>query len=141
MPLHLIKVCVGVEAIEELAHWQARRRKGGKTAVYHYTRHMPKRADEILTGGSLYWIIKGAIQVRQRILGFETVYLEDEGRHCGIRLDRKLVPVVPRGRGPHQGWRYLEDKDAPPDLKLGRKSGTAQLPPELIAELRSLGLL
>jgi hypothetical protein len=138
--VHLIKVCVGIDSIAHLAQVQKSRRKGGRNAVIHYTRHMPKRADELLDGGSMFWIIKGLIAVRQRLVGFDTEHFEDEGAYCAIKLDRELVPVEPRQRRPHQGWRYLGAEEAPNDLKAG-KGGAAKMPPELIAELKQLGLL
>lgn len=138
--VHLIKVCVGIESIAHLAQVQKGRRKGGRNAVIHYTRHMPKRADELLDGGSMFWIIKGLVAVRQRLVGFATEHFEDEGDYCAIKLDRELVPVEPRPRRPHQGWRYLAAEEAPIDLKAG-KGGAAKMPPELIAELKQLGLL
>jgi hypothetical protein len=140
MALHLIKLCVGVERVEQLAAHQARRRKGGRAAVFHYTRFRPKRAAEILDGGSLYWVIKGFIQVRQRILGFDWVDFEDEGRFCAIKLDRRLVPTELRARRPHQGWRYLVPEEAPPDLG-GRNAGARKLPRSMQRELKELGLL
>ncbi len=140
MPLHLIKVCVGIESIEHLAKVQKSRREGGAKAVFHYTRFTPKKAEDILNGGSMYWIVKGSIAVRQRILDFTPKTFEDEGEYCGIKMERKLVPVMPHPRRPHQGWRYLEAKDAPADLKAGSKASAA-MPPALLAELRSLGLL
>ena len=140
MALHLLKICVGIDSIAHLAKVQAARRKGGKKAVLHYTRHRPKRVEEILDGGSLYWIVKGFVQVRQAIVGFDWEYFEDEGRYCAIRLDRRLVATVPQARRPHQGWRYLDALDAPPDWRSvgGRKAG---LPPALLADLKSLGLI
>ena len=140
MPLHLIKVCVGIESIKHLAKVQKSRREGGPKAVFHYTRHTPKRAEEILAGGSMYWIVKGNIAVRQRILGFTLKSFEDEGEYCGIKLDRKLVPLMPHPRRPHQGWRYFEDKDVPADLKGGARAQAA-LPVALLTELKSLGLI
>jgi len=139
MTLHLLKVCVGVESISHLAGLQTARLKRRKTLV-HLTRHRPKRFLEILDGGSLYWIVKGFVQVRQAIVGFDWEYFEDEGRYCAIRLDRRLVATVPQARRPHQGWRYLDALDAPPDWRSvgGRKAG---LPPALLADLKSLGLI
>ena len=102
---------------------------------------MPKRADEILEGGgSIYWVIKRVMLGRQKILGFESV-IDSEGKpDTWILLDPTLVPVEPRAHRAFQGWRYLEDADAPPDL--GDASGDlADMPPEMLAELRALGLL
>ena len=110
MPLHLIKLCVGVDKIEALARWQKKRladqrAKGVKKPVLrHVTRNTPKRAAEIIDGGSLYWVIKGVIRVRQRIVEVKPVMWN--GRpHCALILDRKLVRVVPRGMRAFQGDR------------------------------------
>ncbi len=145
MPLHLIKLCVGVDNIEELARWQKKRladqrAKGVKKPVLrHVTRNTPKRAAEIIDGGSLYWVIKGVIRVRQRIVEVKPVMWN--GRpHCALILDRKLVRVVPRGMRAFQGWRYLEAARAPPDLG-ARNDGLADLPPKMLDALRELGLL
>ena len=137
MPVHLLKIAVGIESLDHFRQ----RMKARKTKTFtHYTRHMPKRAEEVLAGGSLYWIVKGYIAVRCPIVGLEEAVLENKGPHCGIVMKTELIPVLPQPRRPHQGWRYLESDDAPPDVaKLGK--GAAEMPPELMAELRSLGLL
>lgn len=137
MPVHLLKIAVGIESLEHFRQ----RMKARKTRTFtHYTRHMPKRAEEVLAGGSLYWIVKGYVTVRCPIVRLEEAVLENKGPHCGIVMKTELIPVLPQPRRPHQGWRYLEAEDAPPDLaKLGK--GAAEMPPELMAELRSLGLL
>lgn len=137
MPVHLLKIAVGIESVEHFR--QRMKARKGKTYT-HYTRHMPKRAEEVLAGGSLYWIVKGYIAVRCPIVGLEEVVLEDKGPHCGIVMKTELIPVVPTPRRPHQGWRYLEVDDAPPDMSALGKGG-AEIPPELAAELRNLGLL
>lgn len=141
MTLHLIKLCVGADSIADLAQWQKRRaaerrKKTGSGAIMHITRMMPKRADELLDGGSLYWVIKGQIAARQKLIAIKSVTREGV-LHCALVLDRKIVPLVPRQHRAFQGWRYLDPKDAPPDLK-GSKS---QLPEKLRAELTQLGLL
>jgi len=140
--LHLIKLCVGVEKIEDLAHWQKKRaaerkKKGGIGDVLHITRMTPKRADELLAGGSLYWVIKGQIAVRQRLTALRPVTREGVP-HCALVLDKQLVPTVRRRHRAFQGWRYLDPKDAPRDLRRADKSA---LPEELHAELTELGLL
>src|SRR3546814_12017200 len=114
------------------------RRKQGKTFT-HYTRHMPKRAAEVLDGGSLYWIVKGYAAVRCPIVGLEDAILENKGPHCGIVMKTALIPVVPPPRRPHQGWRYPEAEDAPADP--ADIKGAADLPPDLAARLRPLGIL
>lgn len=141
MALHLIKICVGIDSIGQLAEWQALRRKEmRKKTNHHITRHFPKRADEILAGGSLYWIIRGFIQVRQRVVGFHPWRDPQEGEKCKIELDATLVPTEPMARRPHQGWRYFETKDAPHDLT-ARSQGLAEMPPDLLKELKALGLI
>ena len=142
MGLHLIKLCVGAESIDDLANWQERRRRerkkrGEKCETFHVTRQTPKRAAELLNGGSIYWVIKGQISVRQRLLELRPV-VRDGGPRCALVLDHKLVPVARRYHRPFQGWRYLTEKDAPRDLRAGEVS---KLPEKLQAELASLGLI
>ncbi|HVV28216.1 MAG TPA: DUF1489 domain-containing protein [Rhizomicrobium sp.] len=143
MPLHLIKLCVGCESLSELAEWQKnrlkeKRAKGQKPELIHITRMTPKRAGEVLDGGSLYWVIKGQIAARQKLLAFREMK-KNGVPHCGLVYDKELVPVSPRPRRPFQGWRYLEAKDAPPDLP--RMKGGKGLPESLQRELAALGLL
>jgi hypothetical protein len=141
--LHLIKLCVGIASLEELGDWQKRRlaekkKKGQKPELIHITRQTPKRSDELLAGGSLYWVIKGQIAVRQRLLAVRDI-THDGVPHCGLVIDKKLVPVLRRGRAAFQGWRYLAPEDAPPDVKL--PAGGKGLPEALQQELAALGLL
>lgn len=138
MTVHLIKLSVGPENLAELEAWQKQRYKANKELM-HITRHTPKRAEEVLNGGSIYWVIKGLLIARQRIIELRPVTKDDGGKYCGIVLDRKMVRVDPRPRKPFQGWRYFELKDAPLDLDL--KSGIAELPDSLQRELAELGLL
>ncbi|HUG60464.1 MAG TPA: DUF1489 domain-containing protein [Methylomirabilota bacterium] len=144
MPLHIIKLCVGAESVEDLDQW-VRQRLAQRTAEgrpeeqTHTTRMMPKRAAEIVGEGSLYWVIKGFVQVRQRIV--EIRPFKDE---AGIdRCDLVLEPVLHRTRmqprRPFQGWRYLTDADAPRDLDKSRESDG--IPPEMRRDLAELGLL
>ena len=136
--LHLMKLCVGVDEIPELAEFQARRlAQHGR--VWHLTRSTPRRADELLDGGSIYWSIRGRLQVRQRLLGFEADSDEQERPRCRILLDPELVSTAPRTIRPFQGWRYLPAADAPPDLGAAGAAGDA-LPAEMVEELRRLGL-
>ena len=137
MALHLIKLCVGAESVDDLQEWiDLRLRMSGEQV--HTTRMVPKRADEIVGEGSLYWVIKGVIQCRQRILGVRP-FKDGEGiGRCDIVLEPTIVRVEPRRRGPFQGWRYLTAQDAPADLGTGATKG---LPPELARELAELGLL
>jgi hypothetical protein len=137
LSLHLVKLCVGVGEISELADWQKRRRRE-KKRVYHVTRMMPRRAAELLDGGSLYWVIRGLILVRQRIIAIEPFVDDDEIDRCKLVFDPLLVPVEPRPRRPFQGWRYLDGGEAPADIPGGLGDG---LPAKLRAELAALGLL
>ncbi|MEM6679388.1 MAG: DUF1489 domain-containing protein [Pseudomonadota bacterium] len=151
--LNIVKLCVGADTIEDLAAWQAHviaeRRKAGQTPVpNHVTRMWPRREAEIMApeaggrGGSLYWVIKGIILVRQPILRFEEV-MEDGIRRCAITLDPALVRTEARPRRPFQGWRYLEAADAPRDLGpwRGGAPSAAQLPVHLEEALSSIGVL
>ena len=147
MTLHIVKLCVGAESIEDLAQWQAGRLAAQKKAgakqprIFHTTYMRPKRENEVLEGGSLYWVIKGIIQVRQRITGFGNGQKEDGKPACLLYLDPVLVPVRPTPRRAFQGWRYLDAGDAPPDLRKGDRDELAAMPPALRKELASLGLL
>jgi hypothetical protein len=145
MPLHLIKLSVGTVSVADLEDWiklklKERKRKGQKPERVHTTRMVPKRAEELLDGGSIYWVIKGQIMCRERILAI-TPFTDKDGIHrCKLVLDPKCVPVEPRPRAAFQGWRYLEDKDAPRDLSKAAP-GAALMPEEMRRELRELGLL
>jgi hypothetical protein len=146
MTIHLVKLCVGAASIDDLAAWQkerlAERRKAGeKPRLFHTTFQTPKRQAELLDGGSLYWVIKGVIQVRQRLLGFEDGHKEDGSPCCLLIYDRELVPVRPVPRRAFQGWRYLQASDAPSDLATGTGSGFAELPANMRRELAELGLI
>ena len=139
MTLHLIKLSVGTEDVTDLDRWQAQRlRRTGR--VFHKTRMMPRRRAELLEGGSIYWVIKGAIRARQRLTGIEAG-LDDEGRpRTLLLLEPKLVRTMPRAHRPFQGWRYFAAGDAPVDFD-ALPEGVADMPPELIATLHELGLL
>lgn len=143
MSLHLIKLSVGPESLADLQGWQKRRlkelkAKGKKPELLHVTRQMPKRAEEILDGGSIYWVIKGFIVARQKLLELRPVKKEGVP-HCALVLDKKLVPVQWQQRRAFQGWRYLDPKDAPKDSAGG--NGHDGLPDKLRKELAELGLL
>lgn len=141
--VHVVKLCVGADTIEDLAAWQdwqikeARRRKLARTLPVCGTRAWPKRADDVLAGGSLYWVIKGTILVRQRILAIDEV-VDEHGLRCGLYLDPRHVRTAPAPKRAFQGWRYLEPGDAPADLGSPRAGG-AELPDDLRAELMALG--
>jgi len=121
MALHLLKLCVGADSIRDLEDWIGMRlvalKKAGRSAEqFHTTRMVPKRMDELLDGGSLYWVIKHFIIVRQRLVGFEEFKDKDGKSMCRIHLDPELIRTKPRKKRPFQGWRYLEPGDAPSDL-------------------------
>ncbi|HAK61766.1 MAG: DUF1489 family protein [Pseudomonadota bacterium] len=140
MTLHLIKLCVGIEKFEELAGWQ-QRRLGKEGELRHITRMTPRRGEELLDGGSIYWVIRGQIQARQRLLELRPVTDGEGAAHCALILDAKLVRTVPQPRRPFQGWRYLAAEDAPPDMGKGRNGGKGDMPDSMRAELMALGLL
>lgn len=143
--LHLIKLCVGTDSIEDLREWQsgqsARRLAAGEDArPRHVTRMRPRRETELLEGGSLFWVIRGVIRVRQRIVALQEVTGADGIRRCAIVLDPNLVPTVPRPRSAFQGWRYLKPADAPADI--GAAPGDEpDLPPGLREALARFGVL
>jgi len=143
MTLHLLKTAAGLQDIDGLAARQAGNRlvHEGAKAVYAYTRYRPKRADDILeSGGSIYWILKHRIQVRQKILGFEDRTEKDGFAWCMIVLDPALIRTVAAPRRAIQGWRYLEGAKAPKDRGV-HTAGDEDLSPEMEAELKALGLV
>jgi hypothetical protein len=143
MALHLIKLCVGADSIADLARWvdervAERTQRGEPPRSRHVTRMFPKRADEVVDGGSLYWVIKGQLAARQRVLEIEPFVDVDGIGRCRLWLAPEVVPVNPRPYRPFQGWRYFPAKDAPPDLA---GAGAADMPETLRRELAELGLL
>jgi len=145
MPLHLIKLCVGCDSVRDLEDWikqklKAKRKAGEKPEHIHRTRMVPKRADELTDGGSLYWVIRGEVMCRQRIRDVRPFRDKDGIGRCGLVLDPKLVLVEPRPCRAFQGWRYLAANDAPRDLDKAVKSAAA-MPEKLRRELRELGLM
>ena len=136
MPLHLLKLAVGIENLDHLRRIRAARQaeRGGS---WVYTRNHPRRAQEVVAGGSIYWIIRGQIRVRQLVTGFSRECDESGRRYCRIEIDERLVLTVARPWRPFQGWRYLSPADAPEDC---REAGE---PPSdrLLTELRALGLI
>jgi hypothetical protein len=145
MPLHLIKLCVGCDSVRDLEDWikeklKQKRKNGEKPERIHTTRMVPKRADELVDGGSLYWVIRGEIMCRERILAVRP-FVDKEGvGRCALVLDPKVVLVAPRPYRAFQGWRYLAAKDAPGDLGKVAK-GAALMPEKMRRELRELGLM
>jgi hypothetical protein len=150
MTLHLIKLCVGCDSVDDLRQWQRevlakKRKKGEKPVLIHWTRMTPKRRDDLLDGGSLYWVIKGYVRVRHRILDLKQGN-RDGVPHCGIVYDPRQVQTQLMSHRPFQGWRYLDPDDAPPDVGArGFKEAMAdwdkEPPPKLLQELKDLGLI
>ncbi|HEU4377177.1 MAG TPA: DUF1489 domain-containing protein [Hyphomicrobiaceae bacterium] len=147
MALHLIKLCVGCDTIEDLASWQAerlkQRRKAGEKSphLFHRTFQMPKRREELLNGGSLYWVIKGIVQVRQPLHDIAEGTKDDGTPCCLLIFKNELVPVRPVPRRAFQGWRYLDADEAPEDLKRGAGHSIVAMPPKMRKQLAELGLL
>jgi hypothetical protein len=145
MTVHLVKLCVGCDTVQDLAEWQVERLKELKRAkqrpeLCHRTLQTPKRAKELLDGGSLYWVIKGFILVRQRLIELRPDFKDDGTACCGIVYDPKLVVTRPQARRAFQGWRYLTVDDAPPDLRSLAKEDR-DMPPAMRAALRELRLI
>jgi hypothetical protein len=145
MSLNLIKLCVGCDSVQDLEGWikerlKGKRKRGEKPEHIHRTRMVPKRAAELVDGGSLYWVIRGEVACRQRIRDVRPFRDKDGIGRCGIVLDPKVVVVDPRPFRAFQGWRYLAVKDAPPDLGKAAE-GVAAMPEKLRRELRELGLM
>jgi len=134
LTLHLVKLCVGAATPQDLAAWRATRKAAGHRPIVH-TRQTPKRAAEIIGGGSLYWVFKGVILIRQPILAIETLG-EGASRRCEILLDDAMIPTAPQPRRAFQGWRYLAPKDAPADFG---EAAAGDFPPELARKLREAG--
>ncbi|MBU8546367.1 MULTISPECIES: DUF1489 family protein [Roseomonadaceae] len=140
--LHLLKLCVGPKEVAELAAGQTRR-AALDPPLRHQTRMVPKRAAELVDGGSLYWVLAGLIRVRQRILEVREERWDDGTACAGLVLDPELVLLQPRPQKPFQGWRYLDSAAAPPDAPRGAQAadGLEALPPALRRELEALCLL
>jgi hypothetical protein len=147
MTVHLIKLCVGCDSIEDLAAWQVERLKAMRKAgnrrprLFHRTFQTPKRRTELLDGGSLYWVIKGLIQVRQPLLDLAEGSKDDGTPCCLLVLKNELVAVRPTPRRAFQGWRYLDPDEAPGDLARGAAGSIGAMPPKLRKQLAELGLL
>ena len=142
MALHLIKLCVGADSVADLEAWikqKFKAKNGKKPERFHKTRMVPKRVDDLI-GGSLYWVIRGQITCRERILDIRPFTDKDGIGRCKIVLDGKVTLVEPRPRAAFQGWRYLEAKEAPRDLARAAP-GVARMPEAMRRELQELGLL
>ena len=133
MPLNIIKLVVGCDTVEDLIAW--RRPQAGEPWILR-TRMTPKRAEELLDGGSVYRVFKGLVLCRQRILAIDTLG-EGQAARCHMTLDETVVLTQPLPRRPFQGWRYFDGKDAPPDLAAPGEA--AHVPQDLAARLREIG--
>ena len=142
MSLHLVKLCVGAESLDDQRAWSEKRladmeAAGAEVCLFHTTRMVPKRIDELLDGGSLYWVIKGKIQARQRLKEIRP-FVDAEGiRRCKLMLDSEIIATEWQPKRAFQGWRYLVAEEAPADLD----SANMTIPGHLRAELAELGLL
>ena len=139
MTVHLLRPAVGIEDLDHFHEViEARKEPGDPPFTYITTRNTPRRAEELCDGGSVYWIIKGQIRARARVLQVEKLE-DDNGRsYCNIYLEAKLVLTEPHPRRAHQGWRYLTTADAPADLKEG---DAGDMPADMAMELKELGLI
>ena len=145
MTVHLLKLCVGCDTIQDLKDWQEDRlrqlkRKREPVELYHRTLQTPKRRDQVLDGGSLYWVIKGFVLVRQRILDLRPGRKDDGTPCCAIIYDEELVATRPQARRAFQGWRYLSPADAPADLRVVTGED-GDMPRAMRADLRELRLI
>jgi hypothetical protein len=140
MALNILKLCVGADSVEDLLQWQAQHLGHWPAGrAEHITRMWPKRADEVLDGGSLYWVIKGQVLARQRILALEPRQGADGIARCALVLDAQVIRTEAAARRPFQGWRYLAAEESPRDLPKGRALETA-LPASLAQALAEIGL-
>jgi hypothetical protein len=140
MPLHLLKLAVGIDDFDHLRRIRAAR-QAERAGSWVYTKNTPRRAPEVLAGGSIYWIIRGQIRVRQLVSGFHSERDDNGRRYCLIEVDPKLVLTFSRSWRPFQGWRYLSPRDAPADRGANESEAGEPPPDRLLAELRSLGLI
>ena len=146
MSLHLIKLAVGCESVKDLKGWVAERMKVAKAKGLpqrhiHVSRMTPKRVEEILAGGSLYWVIRGEIAAREKLIAIEPFRDKDGIGRCRLVMQPKVISVSPRPMRPFQGWRYFQADGAPPDLTRSAASWVAAMLEPMRRELRDLGLL
>jgi hypothetical protein len=145
MSLHLIKLCVGCDSVKDLQDWikerlAQKKKRGEKPEHFHTTRMVPKRCEELLDGGSLFWVIRGEVLCRQKLVDVRPFTDKDGIGRCRLVLQPKVVLVQPRPYRAFQGWRYFTEKDAPPDLDRAAP-GARDMPEQMRRELRELGLL
>lgn len=145
MTVHILKLAVGAESLADMEAWQARQMKmraalGQPARPACQTRMMPKRGDELLDGGSLYWVVKGMILFRQRILDVAALTDETGRAYCELDLDPARTLVVPTPRKAFQGWRYLKPEEAPADIGGDSGAGAGEMPADLARDLRQAGV-
>jgi hypothetical protein len=146
MPIHLVKLAVGCDSVKQLKLWVAERmqtakKRGLPRHHIHVTRMTPKRTDELLAGGSLYWVIRGEIAAREKIIAIEPFRDRDGIGRCRVVMQPRVIAVAPRPMRPFQGWRYFTEDAAPPDLGKTTAASVAAMPEPMRRELRDLGLL
>jgi hypothetical protein len=140
MTLNILKLCVGASSVEDLEAWHRDHAQAWpKGRTEHVTRMWPKREAEVLDGGSLYWVIKGVILARQRILGLDERLGADGISRCALVLDTEVIRTEAAPRRPFQGWRYIDPADCPPDRRAAGRSEQA-LPPQMAMALAELGV-
>ncbi len=137
MTIHMVKLCVGADTVEDLIDWQQRLLQS-VPHPFHRTRMTPRRAEELLNGGSIYWVIRRAIRVRQPIIDIRSFDDEAGRKICELVLDPNIVRTYAQPKRPFQGWRYLKPGDAPRDL--GSREAAADLPADLDEALKRAGV-
>ncbi len=143
MPLHILKVAAGISSIDQLKMVVDRYSYHDPELghiMHMSSRNTPKRADEILGGGSIFWIIKRTIVARAPVISIREEERLDGRKGCQMCIRPEVILTVPQPKRGFQGWRYLKDNEAPNDLENSIKSD-GQGSPELAAELKELGLL
>ena len=144
MTINLIRMAVQIESVAHLQQVQSKRllaaTNKGQSRLFTFTRNIPRRTVELVNGGSIYWVIKRYIRIRQRILAIEKQTNREGRSHCAIEIDPEPIQVVPRRQKAFQGWRYLQMEDSPQDL-IATDVDATDIPDELEKELRELGLL
>jgi hypothetical protein len=143
MTVNLLRMAVRIDSVLSLKKIQTDRREQIEgRQVYTFTRNMPKRIDELIDGGSIYWVINRLIRVRQKIIGIEKITNDEGKKFCAIELDPSHTLLDPRPQKPFQGWRYLKPEESPPDVPNGGAVDFgSDMPSEMMMELRELGLL
>jgi hypothetical protein len=146
MPLHILKLAVGCDSVKDLKKRVADRVRDSRTRGeaprhIHVTRMVPQRGADVLAGGSIYWVIRGEIAAREKILAIEPFTDAGGINRCRLVMQPKVVAVAPRPMRPFQGWRYFKDEDVPPDLGRAAAASIAAMPEPMRRELRELGLL